>query len=188
MTDDRRTPAQIESDIDAERARLSQNLSVLQDRLTVDGIMGEVRTQVRHQVDDVSVQVRRHLETAADDIGHQLRGQVGTISRTLGQAAKRNPLPMALIGIGIGWLALRSMGSDDNTVVQARPAYAPIKRTATPAHYDMSPADMAAKELEDEADSWVDGNTRQAAKPISPYDADPSWARDDTVRTPDRRS
>ena len=47
MSDDHRKPAEIEAEIAAERARLSRDLDVLQERLTVEGLMDEVRLQVR---------------------------------------------------------------------------------------------------------------------------------------------
>ena len=66
MTADTRKPAEIEAEIALERARLGRDLDVLQNRLTVDGLMEEVKLQVRGQIDEVTA---------------QLRGQVGIVTR-----------------------------------------------------------------------------------------------------------
>jgi hypothetical protein len=115
MTDDTRTPEEIERRIEAERRDLSENLESLQDKFSVDTLIAQVRAQFSEHGGDVG--------------------------RTVAEQAKANPIPLALTAIGIGWLMLgsgrvapketprRSYGDDD--------AYRPSRRPlATPTHDD----------------------------------------------------
>ncbi len=189
MTDDRRTPSEIEAEIAAERAKLSTDLETLQDRLTVDGLMDEVRLQVRGQIDAVTAQLRGQIGTVSNEVAVSLRDQIATTSRTVSRAASQNPWPFAVIGAGLAWLAISSAMPDRGARKRPRIGMAPIKRTVPvkPAAYDNSPADMAAARLEDEADDWAASVLDSGSNPIPPYDPEPTWARDDTTLTTSRR-
>ena len=179
MTADHRKPAEIEAEIAAERARLSRDLDVLQERLTVEGLMDEVRLQVRSQINDVSAQVRGQVGQVANEVAVQLRDQVGTAGQTVARTAKENPWPVAVIGLGLAWLAASAL-KPAHRAAKPKIGMAPVKPAvpSKPAHYDYSPADMAAAHLEEDADQWAEAVLGTGSNPISPYDPEPAWARD----------
>lgn len=88
MTNETRSPKEIERDIERERAGLTNTLSDLQDRFSIESLARQVSDQVREHG--------------------------GDIGRSVSDAVKRNPLALALTGAGLAWLMLsdRSGGHD----------------------------------------------------------------------------
>ncbi|MBL3702653.1 DUF3618 domain-containing protein [Sulfitobacter sp. BDSS02] len=78
MTSDTRSPAEIEREIERERSGLADTLNDLQDRFSVESI--------------------------ARQFSDQFRENGGEISRSVADAVKRNPVALALTGIGIAWM------------------------------------------------------------------------------------
>ncbi|WP_424813170.1 DUF3618 domain-containing protein [Roseococcus sp. YIM B11640] len=80
-----RSPADIEDDVERSRAEVSGTLGALREKLAPGQIMDEV----------------------IDRVAEYARGTGGmTFARNLGGAVRDNPLPVLLIGAGIGWLML----------------------------------------------------------------------------------
>ncbi|PWK61462.1 DUF3618 domain-containing protein [Roseicyclus mahoneyensis] len=80
MTNDTRTPDQIERDIVTERAEMSDTFRDLQEKFSVETIFNDISDMVRDQ-----------------------RGEIGRrVSHTVG----RNPAAVAVIGVGLAWLLL----------------------------------------------------------------------------------
>ena len=184
MTAETRKPSEIEAEIAAERARLSRDLETLQDRLTVDGLMDEVKLQVRGQIDEVTSQLRRQFGAVSSEVAATLRDQIGAAGDTVSRTARQNPWPFAVIGLGAAWLAVSAL-SPDRGARKPRIGMAPVKKAQTPrpSHYDTSPADIAAARLERDADRWAETEVTANANPIPPYDPEPTWARDDDSLT-----
>ncbi|EYD73357.1 DUF3618 domain-containing protein [Limimaricola hongkongensis] len=89
MTDQTRTPEEIEREIETERSDLQRTIDDLQERLSLDGIMRSVTDGVTDN---------------ASDIG-----------RTISTTVQRNPVPIALVGAGLAWLAVsNARGRDDD--------------------------------------------------------------------------
>jgi len=88
MTNDSRSPEEIERDIERERAGLTDTLDDLQDKFSV--------------------------ETIARQVTDQFREHGGDIGRSVSDAVKRNPVALALTGIGLAWLMIgdKSGGRD----------------------------------------------------------------------------
>ncbi len=189
MNGDHRKPSEIEAEIAAERARLSSDLETLQDRLTVDGLMEEVRLQVRGQINELTAQLRGQVTTVTNGVAVTLRDQISTAGDSITRTARKNPWPFAVVGVGLAWMAISAAMPDRPAKKKPHIGMAPVK-PATPAkvaHYDNSPADMAAAHLEETADVWAEGEIDSGSNPIPPYDAEPSWARDDDALTLSRR-
>jgi hypothetical protein len=89
MTDQTRSPEEIEREIATERSELQRTIDDLQERLSFDGIMRSVTDSVSDN---------------ASDIG-----------RTISDTVQRNPVPIALVGAGLAWLAVSNArsGQDD---------------------------------------------------------------------------
>ncbi|MEB8386738.1 DUF3618 domain-containing protein [Rhodobacteraceae bacterium KMM 6894] len=88
MTTDTRSPEEIERAIERERAGLTSTLDQLQDKFSV--------------------------ETVARQVSDQFREHGGEFGRSVTDAVKRNPLALAVTGIGFAWLMMsdRSPGRD----------------------------------------------------------------------------
>ncbi len=87
MTDTPRSPEEIEREIETERSQLQRTIDDLQDRLSLDGLMRSVTDSVTDN---------------ATDIGQ-------TVARTV----QRNPVPIALVGAGLAWLAISNARRSD---------------------------------------------------------------------------
>lgn len=88
MTNDTRSPEEIEREIERERAGLSDTLNDLQDRFSV--------------------------ETVARQVTDQFREHGGDIGRSVSDAVKRNPIALGLTGAGLAWLMLGNRSHDDD--------------------------------------------------------------------------
>ena len=105
----------LEQDIEASRARLDRTIDRIQDRLTVSGIvddmLGTVRTTPLSGLYDAAL-----------------------------VAVRRNPIPVALIAAGIGWLAYRTSTDAQRRAQLRRTERAaersPVLKTATARAYD----------------------------------------------------
>jgi ElaB/YqjD/DUF883 family membrane-anchored ribosome-binding protein len=128
--DDTRRTDQIESDIERTRAEVSSTIDAIQSKLTPG------------QMVDEAVQY--------------LRGSgPGEFSMNLGESIKHNPIPVALIGLGVAWLMVggqrsSSAGrnwSDDQYDVSRREAY---RGSRGPRSESWSDARMADDDSDDE--------------------------------------
>lgn len=105
----------LEQDIEASRARLDRTIDRIQDRLTVPGIvddmLGTVRTTPLAGLYDAAL-----------------------------VAVRRNPIPVALIAAGIGWLAYRTSSDAQRTIRIRRAERAaeetPVMRASAARAYD----------------------------------------------------
>ena len=88
MTNDTRSPEEIEREIERERAGLANTLDDLQEKFSV--------------------------ETIARQFSDQFREHGGDIGRSVSDAVKRNPVALALTGVGLAWLIMGDRtGTDD---------------------------------------------------------------------------
>lgn len=88
MTNDTRSPEEIQRDIERERAGLTDTLDDLQDRFSIEHV--------------------------ARQFSDQFREHGGDIGRSVSEAVKRNPVALALTGVGLAWLMMgdKSNGRD----------------------------------------------------------------------------
>ncbi|MDU9006771.1 DUF3618 domain-containing protein [Sedimentitalea todarodis] len=78
MTNDTRSPKEIEREIEEQRSDLTSNLEDLQDKFSID--------------------------TVVRQIGDQFREHGGDMGRSISEQVKANPIPLALTGIGLAWM------------------------------------------------------------------------------------
>lgn len=78
MTNDTRSPEEIEREIEEQRSDLTSNLEGLQDKFSIDTIVRQ--------------------------IGDQFREHGGDMGRSISDQVKANPIPLALTGIGLAWM------------------------------------------------------------------------------------
>ncbi|WP_144186174.1 DUF3618 domain-containing protein [Elioraea rosea] len=107
---------QIEYEVEQTRASVSGTVDALRDKLQPGQIVDEV----------------------VDRISSYAKGSGGAdFARNLGTAVRDNPLPVLLIGAGIGWLLLSKQGSEPSSV--HLPAGYPVTRRAEAVGVDRAP-------------------------------------------------
>ncbi len=88
-------PDMIRRQIEHTRAQLTSTINAIGERLSPENLIEQAKTSVREatvgRIKDMSYQANRRVEG---------------MSNSLGDTMRANPLPVALVGIGLGWLAL----------------------------------------------------------------------------------
>lgn len=92
------SPEEIRARIERTRAEMSDTVETIQRRLSPDRLRYEAQESVREaaaeRIDDMKYRARRKARTVTDTI-------------------KDNPVPAALIGLGLGWLLMSGPDQDD---------------------------------------------------------------------------
>jgi ElaB/YqjD/DUF883 family membrane-anchored ribosome-binding protein len=106
---------QIRAEIEDTRAEMSQTINEIQERLSPEHLVGQVKETVREATIG---KVERVMETISEatEPARQAIGRAGTTiaetGRTVGDSMWRNPIPVALIGLGVGLLMMRRFGGN----------------------------------------------------------------------------
>ncbi len=101
---------QIRADIEDTRAEMSQTINEIQERLSPEHLVGQVKETVREATIG---KVERVMETISEatEPARQAMGRAGTAiaetGKTVGNSMWKNPIPVALIGLGVGLLVMR---------------------------------------------------------------------------------
>lgn len=98
-TDD---PDVIRRQIDYTRVQLGTTIQAISERLSPDYLIEQVKTSAREAT------VGRIKEMT-----HEANRKVEGASSSLGQVVRENPLPVAVIGLGLGWLLLSERNKRD---------------------------------------------------------------------------
>lgn len=100
MTNDyTESPETIKTDIERTRQNMSDKIDQIQARLSPGNIKAQAQETVRDIVRDSTESLTGYLSENSKDLGV-----------TIAHAIKSNPIPAALIGVGIGWLLVESYG------------------------------------------------------------------------------
>ena len=160
MTNDIRSPADIERDIERDREALSENIQGIQEKLSFD--------------------------TIVQQIGEQFREHGADISRALGKSVKENPMAVALTGVGLAWMIFgrgpnnfgpdRSSSFDDRSF-GGRNSHRRMRGDSARRYVDESAwnADREiAKRPSDDVPLWARDREHAARQ----YGDEPLWSRD----------
>lgn len=94
-------PAEIRAEIRETRERMSENLEQLGERLNP----GNIKDRMKQDIRDATIgKVENMAHSAADQLG-EARETFGEARRTIMDVVRDNPIPAAMVGIGLGWLA-----------------------------------------------------------------------------------
>ncbi|HEX7331194.1 MAG TPA: DUF3618 domain-containing protein [Pyrinomonadaceae bacterium] len=102
---------QIRAEIEDTRAEMSQTINEIQERLSPEHLMGQVKETVR---DATIGKVERVMETIGEvtEPAREAMSRAGSTIKeagtSVGYSMWRNPLPLALIGLGVGMLWMKS--------------------------------------------------------------------------------
>ena len=88
-------PDVIRRQIENTRAQMTATISEIGERLSPDYLLDKAKTSVREAT------VGR-----IKDMGYEANRRVEGVSNSMGDTVRANPLPVALIGLGLGWLIM----------------------------------------------------------------------------------
>jgi len=113
---------EIRADIDNTRASVGEKIDQLQARLDPSRLKAQAQETVQEMLSDTATSMTDYVRTHKDEMVSSLT-----------DAARRNPLPTALIGLGLGWLVLESMAGsrrddDDDYYTYERRNFRPRRR------------------------------------------------------------
>ena len=105
---------QIRAEIEDTRAEMSQTINEIQERLSPEHLMGQVKETVREatigKVERVMDKVGETISGVAEP-AREAMDRAGTAiketSKTVADSVWKNPIPVALIGLGVGMLMMR---------------------------------------------------------------------------------
>jgi uncharacterized protein YjbJ (UPF0337 family)/gas vesicle protein len=117
MSDDKHEhhddPNEIRADIDQTRAAVGEKIDQLQARLDPSRLKQQATETVNEILNDTATSVTEYVRSHRDEM-----------VTSVADAARRNPLPTALVGLGLGWLILESMAGskrhDDDSQYERR--------------------------------------------------------------------
>jgi hypothetical protein len=98
-TDDK-SSEEIKADIEQTRSEMSQKINQIQERLDPTRLKEQAQETVRSAVSD-----------STDALVNYVRGNAGEFGYSVVDTIKRNPVPAALVGIGLGWMIFKSFSS-----------------------------------------------------------------------------
>jgi ElaB/YqjD/DUF883 family membrane-anchored ribosome-binding protein len=136
--DSEENPEQIRAEIEDTRAVMSQTINEIQERLSPDHLMGQVKETVRDAtIGKVERVVDRVGETISEvtEPAREVAGLAGNAIKEVGTTVAdkiwKNPIPVALIGLGVGMILVRnfsgrsygSTGSSETSLPNRRGNY-----------------------------------------------------------------
>lgn len=95
---------EIRAGIDQTRAEMSETIDAIQNRLSPQHIKEQVKEQVREQFQDAKATVRDATIGKAEDMVRSAGETVNEARYTIGETIRQNPIPAAMVGLGLGWL------------------------------------------------------------------------------------
>src|SRR5690349_3638154 len=93
--------SEIRADIDQTRASVGEKIDQLQARLDPNRLKQQAQETVQEMLNDTANSMTEYVRSHKDEM-------VSSVA----DAARRNPLPTALMGLGLGWLILESMAGN----------------------------------------------------------------------------
>lgn len=92
-------PEQIRNDIEETRADMSETVDAIQERLAPE----HLKEQAKEAVRDATV---GRAKEAVSNVSDRAQGMMHDVSETGGivDTIRRNPIPAAMVGVGVGWL------------------------------------------------------------------------------------
>jgi ElaB/YqjD/DUF883 family membrane-anchored ribosome-binding protein len=105
--------AEIRAEIEETRAEMSGTVEAIQERLSPQYIKEQVKDQVREQLQEVKATVREATIGKAEDMVRNAGDTFDQARYGLMETIRENPIPAALVGIGLGWLFMNRQSAPD---------------------------------------------------------------------------
>jgi len=97
---------EIRANIEQTRAEMSETIEAIQERLSPQHLKEQVKGQVREQFEEVKSTVRDATIGKAETMVRSASESVTEARYTLMETIRQNPIPAAMVGIGLGWLLM----------------------------------------------------------------------------------
>ncbi len=111
-------PNAIRAEISDTRDRMSTTLDAIGERLNPHHVKEQVTEQVKESIDQVKDSIRGATIGRVEDMAHQAADRMSETKRGVVDMVRDNPIPAAMVGIGLGWMMLNGGSSDSNDVTQ----------------------------------------------------------------------
>jgi hypothetical protein len=95
---------EIRAGIEETRAEMSETIEAIQERLNPQHLKEQVKDQVREQFEEAKATVRDATIGKAEDMVRNAGDTLNEARYGLMETIAQNPIPAALVGIGLGWL------------------------------------------------------------------------------------
>jgi ElaB/YqjD/DUF883 family membrane-anchored ribosome-binding protein len=96
--------AEIRANIEQTRADMSETIDAIQERLNPTHLKEQAKEQVREQFEEAKEMVREATIGRVEHMVQQASDTVNDARYTMVDTIRENPIPAALVGIGLGWL------------------------------------------------------------------------------------
>lgn len=113
-TDDTATTdetAVIRADIDQTRADMSETINALTERLSPTNIKEQAKEQVKEQYYEAKEMVREATIGRVENMVSNASDTVTDAGSSVMETIRQNPIPAALVGVGLGWLFMNRRSS-----------------------------------------------------------------------------
>jgi ElaB/YqjD/DUF883 family membrane-anchored ribosome-binding protein len=111
--DEKKDPREIEREIEQTRSVISQDLNAIGERLSPENLKQDLKREAKEMVDEAKEAAIDRLREAKDsalESVEEVVHDVGQRAREIGDRSmsfvRANPIPLAMIGLGVGWLAV----------------------------------------------------------------------------------
>jgi ElaB/YqjD/DUF883 family membrane-anchored ribosome-binding protein len=108
---------QLRAEIEDTRADMSQTINEIQERLSPEHLMGQVKETVRDATIGMVERVVGQVGETLSDVTEpalEMAGRAGNaikeVGTTVADKIYKNPIPLTLIGLGVGMLVMRNWG------------------------------------------------------------------------------
>ena len=95
---------EIRANIEQTRAEMSETIDALQERLSPTNLKEQAKEQVREQFEEAKTMVREATIGRVENMVQNASDTVSEARYTMMDTIRENPIPAALVGIGLGWL------------------------------------------------------------------------------------
>ena len=127
---------QLRADIEDTRADMSQTINEIQERLSPEHLVDQAKEAVREatigKVERVMGQVSETLSEVTEP-ALEMAGRAGNaikeVGTTVGDYLWKNPIPLALIGCGVGMLVMKNYRGQSDGSVSSKQRYPQGRRT-----------------------------------------------------------
>lgn len=106
--------AEIRENIEQTRADMSETINAIQERLNPEHLKEQVIEGVKEQFQEAKDTVRQATIGKVEDMVQSASNTVYETRRTVVQTIKENPIPAALVGIGLGWLWMNARSNESS--------------------------------------------------------------------------
>jgi len=99
---------EIRNNIEQTRSEMSETIEAIQARLNPQNLKEQAREQVREQYEEVKATVRDATIGKAETMVRNVGDTVSDARYTVMDTIRENPIPAALVGLGLGWLFMNA--------------------------------------------------------------------------------